>query len=154
MTNTNNAPGFSLRKAPQEGLVAAILLSFLSTAGLFYVNLGGAFLSAFTEGLGISLETAGYITAANKYGAAFGALMAVFTAGRLPWRKVAYSVLIIIISIDFFSMTLTDGDTLIAVRFIQGSFGGFLVGTGFSVIARTKTPDRVFGMLLVVQYRD
>ena len=145
-------PGFSLGKAPEEGIVAALLLSFLSTAGLFYVNLGGAFLSAFVDGLGISLQTAGYITAANKYGAAFGALMAVFTAGRLPWRKVAYAVLLIIITIDFISMTISDGNTLIAIRFLQGSFGGFLVGTGFSVIARTKTPDRVFGMLLVVQY--
>ena len=151
-TNITTKTGFSMPKAAPEGLIAALLLSFLSTAGLFYVNLGGAFLSAFVDGLGLSLETAGYITAANKYGAAFGALMAVFSAGRLPWRKVAYTVLVIIIAIDFLSMTIRDGDTLIAIRFLQGSFGGFLVGTGFSVIARTKSPDRVFGMLLVVQY--
>lgn len=139
-------------KAAPEGLIAAILLSFLSTAGLFYVNLGGAFLSAFVDGLGLSLEMAGYVTASNKYGAAFGALMAVFSAGRLEWRKIAYVVLIVIIAIDLLSMTITDGNTLIAIRFLHGSFGGFLVGTGFSVIARTKSPDRVFGMLLVVQY--
>ena len=30
--------------------------------------------------------------------------------------------------------------------------GGFLVGTAFSVIARTRVPDRTFGMLLVVQF--
>jgi len=155
MTTTHNItakPGFSLPKATPEGLLAAILLSFLSTAGLFYVNLGGAFLSAFVDGVGLSLETAGYITAANKYGAAFGALIAVFSAGRLPWRKIAYTVLIAIIVIDFISMTINNGDALIVIRFLQGSFGGFLVGTGFSVIARTKTPDRVFGMLLIVQY--
>lgn len=151
-TDITSKSRFSLPKASSEGMLAAILLSFLSTAGLFYANLGGAFLSSFVDGLGLSLETAGYITAANKYGAAFGALMAVFSAGRLPWRKVAYTVLVIIIAIDFLSMTIRDGDTLIAIRFLQGSFGGFLVGTGFSVIARTKSPDRVFGMLLVVQY--
>ena len=150
--DTTAKPGFSLPKAAPEGLLSAILLSFLSTAGLFYVNLGGAFLSAFVDGVGLSLETAGYITAANKYGAAFGALMAVFSAGRLPWRKIAYTVLVTIIAIDFISMTISNGDALIAIRFLQGSFGGFLVGTGFSVIARTKTPDRVFGMLLIVQY--
>tara|TARA_R110002096_G_scaffold436071_1_gene666878 strand:+ start:59901 stop:61076 length:1176 start_codon:yes stop_codon:yes gene_type:complete len=139
-------------KAAPEGLIAAILLSFLSTAGLFYVNLGGAFLSAFVDGLGLSREVAGYVTAANKYGAAFGALLAVFSAGRLPWRKVAYVVLVLIISIDLISMTVNDGNALIAIRFLHGTVGGFLVGTGFSVIARTRTPDRVFGMLLVVQY--
>lgn len=143
---------FTLPKAAPEGLLATVLLSFLSTAGLFYVNLGGAFLSAFVDGLGLSLETAGYITAANKYGAAFGALMAVFSAGRWPWRKVAYAVLVIIITIDFISMRISNGDALIAIRFLQGAFGGFLVGTGFSVIARTRTPDKVFGMLLIVQY--
>jgi len=139
-------------QAAPEGMLAAILLSFLSTAGLFYVNLGGAFLSAFVDGLGLSLEAAGYITAANKYGAAFGALMAVFAAGRLPWRKVAYTVLVAIITIGFISMSVRDAEALMAIRFLQGSFGGFLVGTGFSVIARTTSPDRVFGMLLVVQY--
>ena len=49
----------SMIKAAPEGLIAAILLSFLSTAGLFYVNLGGAFLSAFVDGLGLSREVAG-----------------------------------------------------------------------------------------------
>ena len=34
-------------KVSNEGVVVAIFLAFLATAGLFYVNLGGAFLSAF-----------------------------------------------------------------------------------------------------------
>ena len=49
-------------KVSQDGLLVAIFLAFLATAGLFYVNLGGAFLSAFVDGLGISRESAGYIT--------------------------------------------------------------------------------------------
>ncbi len=39
-----------------------------------------------------------------------------------------------------------------AMRFLHGSVGGMLVGVAFGVFARTRTPDRVFGMLLVVQY--
>lgn len=156
MTNVNEmtgrSSGFRLPKASPEGLMAAILLSFLSTAGLFYVNLGGAFLTSFVDGLGLSREAAGYITSANKYGAAFGALMAFFGAKYLPWRKTAVVVLVALISVDLFSMGITDGDVLIPVRFLHGSIGGFLVGTGFSVIARTAAPDKVFGMLLVVQY--
>lgn len=153
MTNLNT-PQLRLKftKAPEDGLLAALLLAFLSTAGLFYVNLGGAFLSAFVDGLGLSLEAAGKITAANKYGAAFGALLAVFSTGRLAWRKVAYVVLISLILIDLTSMHISDPQVLMSVRFLHGTFGGFLVGTGFSVIAQTKSPDRVFGVLLVVQY--
>ena len=39
-----------------------------------------------------------------------------------------------------------------AMRFLHGSVGGMLVGVAYSVFARTRTPDRVFGMLLVIQY--
>ena len=58
----------------QSSFTAAILYSIVATAGLFYVNLGGAFLSAFVDGLGVERDTAGFIVSANKYGAAFGAL--------------------------------------------------------------------------------
>ena len=119
---------------------------------MFYVNLGGAFLSAFVDGLGISRETAGYITSANKYGAAFGALLATFIVKYIPWRQSAYLILLSLISVDLLSFSLTDPETLVAVRFLHGSIGGFLVGLGFSIIARTESPDKVFGMLVAIQY--
>ena len=67
----------------QTSFVAAILYSIIATAGLFYVNLGGAFLSAFVDGLGVERDVAGYIVSANKYGAAFGALLATFFVKKL-----------------------------------------------------------------------
>ena len=42
------------------------MYSILATAGLFYVNLGGAFLSAFVDGLEIGRDEAGFIVSANK----------------------------------------------------------------------------------------
>ena len=69
----------------QSSLVAAILYSIIATAGLFYVNLGGAFLSAFVDGLGVERDTAGFIVSANKYGAAFGALLATFVVKKLEF---------------------------------------------------------------------
>tara|TARA_B100000795_G_scaffold158254_1_gene118933 strand:+ start:8196 stop:9413 length:1218 start_codon:yes stop_codon:yes gene_type:complete len=148
--NQDNVTG--IPKVSQEGIIVAIFLAFLATAGLFYVNLGGAFLSAFVDGLGISRESAGYITSANKYGAAFGALLATFTVRYIPWRQSAYLTLITLISVDILSFSLDDPDTLIIVRFIHGTIGGFLVGLGFSIIAKTASPDRVFGMLVAIQY--
>ena len=40
----------------QTSLIAAILYSIIATAGLFYVNLGGAFLSAFVDGLELKIQ--------------------------------------------------------------------------------------------------
>ena len=148
--NQDNVTG--IPKVSQEGIVVAVFLAFLATAGLFYVNLGGAFLSAFVDGLGISRESAGYITSANKYGAAFGALLATFTVKYIPWRQSAYLTLMTLISVDVLSFSLNDPDILIIVRFIHGTIGGFLVGLGFSIIAKTASPDRVFGMLVAIQY--
>ena len=148
--NQDNVTG--IPKVSQEGIVVAVFLAFLATAGLFYVNLGGAFLSAFVDGLGISRESAGYITSANKYGAAFGALLATFTVKYIPWRQSAYLTLITLISVDVLSFSLNDPDILIIVRFIHGTIGGFLVGLGFSIIAKTASPDRGFGMLVAIQY--
>ena len=141
-----------LRNIHQDSLLNAFFLSILATAGLFYVNLGGSFLSAFVDGLSIERDAAGFIVSANKYGAAFGGLLAAIFIKKLIWRKSAYTLLFILISIDIISSQIPNANLLILIRFLHGTIGGFLVGIGLSVIARTSFPDRVFGMLMVVQY--
>ncbi len=141
-----------LRNIHQDSILNAFFLSILATAGLFYVNLGGSFLSAFVDGLNIQRDAAGFIVSANKYGAAFGGLLAAIFIKKLAWRKSAYIFLMLLISIDIISSQISNANLLILIRFLHGSIGGFLVGIGLSVIARTSFPDRVFGMLMVVQY--
>jgi predicted MFS family arabinose efflux permease len=136
----------------QTSLVAAILYSIIATAGLFYVNLGGAFLSAFVDGLGVERDVAGYIVSANKYGAAFGALLATFFVKKLEWRFVLRILFICLIIVDLISTQIKNPETLILLRFLHGTIGGLSVGFGLSIIARTYNPDKIFGMLLVVQY--
>lgn len=136
----------------QSSLVAAILYSIIATAGLFYVNLGGAFLSAFVDGLGVERDTAGFIVSANKYGAAFGALLATFVVKKLEWRYVLRILFFCLIAVDLISTQIENPQTLILLRFFHGTIGGLSVGFGLSVIARTYNPDKIFGMLLVVQY--
>ena len=150
--SNNNQNRRSTPKVSKDGLTVAVFLAFLATAGLFYVNLGGAFLSAFVDGLGISRESAGFITSANKYGAAFGALLVTFIVKHIPWRQSAYITIVALIFVDVLSFSISDPNTLIVVRFIHGTIGGGLVGLGFSIIAKTKSPDRVFGMLVAIQY--
>ena len=136
----------------QSSFIAAILYSILATAGLFYVNLGGAFLSAFVDGLGVERDTAGFIVSANKYGAAFGALIATFIVKNVEWRKAVRLLFIGLIVFDLISTQITSPNILILVRFIHGTIGGLSVGIGLSIIARTYNPDKIFGMLLAVQY--
>ncbi len=138
--------------AAPDGLIAATLLAFLGTAGLFYVNIMAAIVDGLVAGLGLTDTQAGLIGSANIYGAAAGALLAVFLVRRLPWRGIAYVCLFGLMAFDLGSILITSGDVLLPVRFCHGVVGGVLTGTAFAVIARTLSPDKTFGVLLFVQF--
>ncbi len=143
-------PTISLDHA--DGMSARVLLAFLATAGLFYVNIMPALVQGLIDGLGFSNRDAGLVGSANVYGAALGALLAVPLVRHLSWRMTSVVALVGLITIDAGSMLLSEVDVLIGVRFMHGVVGGFLVGTAFSVVARTTDPDATFGMLLFVQF--
>lgn len=138
--------------AAANGEIARVLLAFLATAGLFYVNIMPALVDGLIGGLGFSNREAGFVGSANVYGAALGALAAVFVVKRLPWRPCAVTLLLGMIAIDFASMLLESAWAMIALRFVHGCVGGALVGVGFAVISRTTQADRTFGYLLTVQF--
>lgn len=75
--------------AAPNGEIARVLLAFLATAGLFYVNIMPALVDGLIEGLGFSNQQAGFVGSANVYGAALGALAAVFIVKRAPWKLVS-----------------------------------------------------------------
>ncbi len=138
--------------ASPNGEVARVLLAFLATAGLFYVNIMPALVDGLIEGLGFSNRDAGLVGSANVYGAAVGAFSAVFIVKRVNWRMAAVVLLVGLITVDLLSMLLTSAPALIGTRFIHGCIGGLLVGIGFAVISRTTEVDRTFGYLLTIQF--
>jgi predicted MFS family arabinose efflux permease len=138
--------------AAPNGEIARVLLAFLATAGLFYVNIMPALVDGLIESLGFSNRDAGLVGAANMYGAATGALTAVFLVKHINWRYVAVALLFGLITIDFASMMLTSANALIGTRFVHGCVGGMLVGIGFAVISRTTEVERTFGYLLTIQF--
>jgi predicted MFS family arabinose efflux permease len=142
----------TLPRAAPDGLVACVLLAFLATAGLFYVNIMPAIVAGLIDGLGFSNREAGFVGSANVYGAACGALIAVFLVRRLPWRPMQVVLLALLLTLDLVSTLVKTAEPLIALRFLHGVVGGASVGTGLAVMARTAIPDRAFGMLLAVQY--
>lgn len=141
-----------LPQAAPDGLMACVLLAFLATAGLFYVNIMPALVAGLIDGLGFSNREAGFVGSANVYGAACGALFAVFLVRRLPWKPMQVVLLSLLLSLDLVSTLVKTAEPLIALRFLHGMVGGTSVGTGLAVMARTAIPDRAFGMLLAVQY--
>jgi len=142
----------NLPKVSPNSMMARVFLAFLTSAGLFYVNIMPTIVSGLIEALGFTNQQAGNIASANMYGAASGALFIVFLVKRLNWQLAATLFLSGLIAIDLISIKLTDPTVLLLVRFFHGFIGGMLVGTGFSLIARTTQPDRTFGVLLFVQF--
>lgn len=140
------------RAVPPNSMLARVFLAFLASAGLFYVNIMPAIVDGLKEGLAFTDQQAGFAASANVYGAAVGALLVVFLVKRISWRPVSYALLAALILLDLLSMLITTPEPMIAIRFAHGFVGGALVGTGFSVIARTLHPDRTFGVLLFVQF--
>jgi MFS family permease len=130
-----------------------VLLAFLSSAGLYYVNIFPAITNALMEGAGLSTVEAGQITSANAMGAAFGAFAVTLLIRRIPhWKMASVALLLGLICIDILTIMQESTNILVPLRFGHGFIGGSLVGLGFSVIARTARPSVAFSLLLVCQY--
>jgi len=129
-----------------------IILAFLATAGLFYVNIMPALAEALISGLSFAEKDAGFVGSSNTFGAAAGALTMVFIVKKISWRPVAMGLLVVMIGFDFISTYLNTPTALIAIRFIHGCCGGLLVGLSFALITRTANPERIFGFLLALQF--
>lgn len=140
------------RTASPDSLAASFIFSCVATAGLFYVNIMAALVTGLQDALHFSARDAGLVGSANVYGAAAGALLAVLLVRRLDWRRAALVSLLLLIGIDLGSILISSPLPLIGARFVHGLAGGFVVGATYGVIARTRTPDRTFGLLLFIQF--
>jgi predicted MFS family arabinose efflux permease len=135
-----------------DGIAARLLLALLATAGLFYVNIMAAIVTGLQDGLGFTPAEANLVASANVYGAAAGALAAVLVVTRLPWRRTEAALIAGLITVDLLSTLVREPGALAALRLAHGVIGGLSVGIGLAIIARTRSPDKGFGMLLFVQY--
>lgn len=153
MTNstTTRSPEAALRTVDPDGFAAAIMLAIVATAGFFYVSIMPALVSGLVTGLDFSPQVAGRIAACNVYGAAAGAFGAVLLVRQVPWRRAALVLLLLLLTLDLVSTQLRTADLLTVLRLIHGVCGGLLVGIAYGAMSRTASPDRCFGVLMVVQ---
>jgi len=139
-------------KLAQDSMLARIFLAFLTTAGIFYINIMPAVINGLKDGLEFTNQQAGFVSSANLYGAATGALAAVFLIKFINWKRWSYSLLVALLAIDFVCIYIEAPTLMIAVRALHGLTGGLLVGIGFAIISRTHEPDKTFGYLLLIQF--
>ncbi|WP_051687229.1 MFS transporter [Microbulbifer sp. HZ11] len=136
-----------------NGWIASIFLAFLSSAGLYYVNIFPVIVDALMAGAGLSAEQAGQITFANTMGAVIGAFTVSWLIRYIPrWKRAAAILLCCSIGMDVLTIQLANLDLLIPLRLVHGILGGALVGLGFAVIARSGIAGRSYSMVLLVQY--
>jgi len=143
---------FDKIKVPPNSIFARVILAFLTTAGIFYINIIPAVINGLKDGLHFTNQQAGFVSSANLYGAAIGALLAVFIVKKINWKKWSYCLLISLIIIDTLCIYITEPLIMIMVRALHGLTGGLLVGIGFSIISRTLEADKTFGYLLLIQW--
>lgn len=128
------------------------LLAFVATAGFFYINIMSAIVDGLVTGWGFDNARAGTVAAANIYGASIGALVAALVVRRLRWRPTLALLLGVLLLLDLASIAVREPTPLTLLRALHGLVGGMAVGVSYSVMARTQSPDRAFGMLLLVQF--
>lgn len=139
-------------KVEPNSIIARVFLAFLTTAGIFYINIMPAVINGLKDGLHFTNQQAGFVSSANLYGAAIGALAAVFLIKRINWRHWAYALLVSLVIIDLSCMVIQDPLIMVIVRAFHGLTGGLLVGIGFAIISRTQQADKTFGYLLLIQW--
>ncbi len=152
MTVPEPTPPSTFPARSHDSLWLYVLLALLATAGFFYVNIMAAIVDGLVTGLGFSNPQAGMVGSANIYGASVGALAAVFLVRHVRWKPTLFALLSVLLLIDLASTLVRDPMVLTAARAVHGIVGGLSVGITYSVMARTRSPDRAFGMLLLVQF--
>src|SRR5271157_4240614 len=91
-------------KVSPNSMPARLLLAFLGSAGLYYVNIMPALVDGLKVGLGFSNKQAGLVGSCNVYGAATGAFLIVFLVRRINnWRFAAHLFLLGLLSMDLLS---------------------------------------------------
>jgi predicted MFS family arabinose efflux permease len=103
-----------------------------------------------TDGFKFSLEHAGVLLSAEMTGVAALSLLISPFVGKMDLRKLALIGGLIIISGHSMTAMATGYVPVGVTRFIAGTGGGILTAVLFSVIARTKEPERLMGLIEAV----
>lgn len=129
-----------------------MLLGFIAMAGLAYINFMPGVIDALAGGIGFSQQQAGQIVAINGYGGLLGSLLAIVIVNRIGWKITLLGLFIILAVVDASTGLVFDYQLMLLWRFLAGVIGGLCLGISFALLAKMPSPDRAFGVLLLIQF--
>ena len=134
-----------------DGLLAALLLTILSTSGLYYLIILPVFVVQLQALFGLSPALSGVLVSVDGYAGVGSALLISIFIHKLRWKPLLAGALVVIATCEALTPLAGNLPELFAVRVLHGLASGTATALTASVIGRTRLPDKVYGVLLVYQ---
>ena len=130
-----------------RAIAATMILAVVASSFLLFLPIlvGGL------SGFGLTGGEISVIAAADLGGISLCSLAAAFWINRVSWRGAALVGLLLIIAGNAACYWAQDFSSLAALRFVVGIGEGILMPINLACLARTKIPDRNFGIFIVAQ---
>lgn len=106
------------------------------------------YVQGLVEHLAFSEEQAGYIASAEMFGLAFTTILLNFISSRFDWVKLTVLFLCVSSLGNLASISITDFNTLAALRFLTGMGSGGLMSLTFAMMGLTRQADRNFAYII------
>lgn len=126
--------------------IVAIL--YLAVVGPCVFILQPGFVQGLVEYLGLSEQSAGYVTSAEMFGIAATTVLLSFVVERVSWRNFLVASTVLCAGGNFASVGQTDPEVLAVLRFVTGVGSGGLISLTFTMAGLTERTDRNFGLII------
>ena len=135
----------------KNSLIVSILVAWVGSVGWIPVLILPVIVGGYVEYLGFSEETAGWIATANLAGMALSSIVLSFFVHRWHLLYIALVGVLILISADLVSASVSSSQTFIIVRLFSGIGMGTVVAAALAAIAHQEESDRGFGLFMMLQ---
>tara|TARA_B100000686_G_C16800560_1_gene985661 strand:- start:3828 stop:5000 length:1173 start_codon:yes stop_codon:yes gene_type:complete len=125
-----------------------VAIVFLSVIGPCVFILQPGYVQGLVEYLGFNDVQAGYIASGEMFGVAACTIIMVFLSQKYNWRGLVAICLAICTLGNLLSVSVTDFERLLLMRFITGLGSGGVISLGFTMMGLTQKADRNFGFVI------
>ena len=138
-----------MKKSDVATVVAVILVGLV---GIDFLNIEPVVIGAFIDYSGLTVSQGGQVAAAHMAGAMVGTIIVPFIIALWNLRKLVIIALCLVVITELGS-TLTNSVLYLGgLRSFAGFGDGLLYAIACGIIAGMRQAERVFGLLLVVQF--
>ena len=128
--------------------ISIVAIVFLSVIGPCVFILQPGYVQGLVEYLRFNDVQAGYIASGEMFGVAACTIIMVFLSQKYNWRGLVAICLGICTLGNLLSVSVTDFETLLLMRFITGLGSGGVISLGFTMMGLTQKADRNFGFVI------